>query len=90
MTSQATHSIPKTLFISNANLSIPYLAASTKAVLITFNGSIIPDLIISTYSPNYKATGKIVDNRITNNNANTLYFVYKSRNYKEHLPLAAS
>ena len=31
-----------------------YLAASTKAVLITFNGSIILALTVSTYSPNYR------------------------------------
>lgn len=31
--------------------SIAYLAASTKAVLITFNGSMIPAFTMSTYSP---------------------------------------
>lgn len=34
-----------------------YLAASTKAVLITFNGSIIPAFIMSTYSPERSREG---------------------------------
>lgn len=35
----------------NFGMGSTYLAASTKAVLITFNGSMIPLLTISTYSP---------------------------------------
>lgn len=37
--------------VTNIKGSLAYLAASTKAVLITFSGSIIPALTMSTYSP---------------------------------------
>jgi hypothetical protein len=37
---------------------VNYLAASTKAVLMTFTGSIIPDSIIFTYSPDTSKEGR--------------------------------
>jgi hypothetical protein len=38
--------------------SVIYLAASTKAVLMTFTGSIIPDSIMFTYSPDASKEGR--------------------------------
>lgn len=86
-----TYNIPITTSIRNANLLICYLAASTKAVLITFNGSIIPALIISTYSPEQEESWRISSNKnnmyhyingtpkVTNSNYRILNTVIKGK-----------
>ena len=59
-----------------------YLAASTNAVLITFNGSIIPALTISIYSPNYEAGEKCVS-RISKLQHNLISYDRKANTTRE-------